>query len=186
MAERTRSRRDDRAGVILDAAGAVLRRGGSRALTIDAVAAQAGLSKGGVLHHYGSKDALILALVARKLAELRAGIAACEAAHPPGPTGLALGMVEHLRCSYGDEEEFSRALLLASAENPEALAGYRAFVAERLARFEAAQAAPGVGAALFFALLGVVMGRTLGFHELSAVQIEPLLSALERAAQELE
>ncbi len=86
MTERTRSRRDDRAQTILDAAGAVLRRGGGRALTIDAVAAQAGLSKGGVLHHYGSKDALILALVARKLAELREGIAACEAQSRPGPT----------------------------------------------------------------------------------------------------
>src|SRR5690242_13963165 len=114
MSQRTRSRRDDRAGVILDAAGAVLRRGGARALTIDAVAAQAGLSKGGVLHHYASKDALILALVARKLAELRSGIAACEAEHPPGPAGLALGMIEHLRRSYCEEDEFTRALLLAS------------------------------------------------------------------------
>ncbi|MBB2964941.1 TetR/AcrR family transcriptional regulator [Methylobacterium sp. R2-1] len=185
MSQRTRSRRDDRAGVILDAAGSVLRRGGARALTIDAVAAQAGLSKGGVLHHYASKDALILALVDRKLEELRAGIAACEAERAGGVAGLALGMIEHLRRSYCEEDEFSRALLLASAENPDALAGYRAFVAERLARFEAAEGPEGVGAALFFSLLGVVMGRTLGFHDLSAVQIEPLLGALERAAQEL-
>ncbi len=186
MSQRTHSRRDDRAGVILDAAGAVLRRGGARALTIDAVAAQAGLSKGGVLHHYASKDALILALVARKLAELRSGIAACEAEHPPGPAGLALGMIEHLRRSYCEEDEFTRALLLASAENPEALADYRAFVAERLARFDAAKGPPGVGAALFFALLGIVMGRTLGFHDLSQGQVEPLLGALERAARELD
>lgn len=185
MSQRTRSRRDDRAGVILEAAGAVLRRGGARGLTIDAVAAEAGLSKGGVLHHYGSKDALILALVARKLEDLRAGIAACEAEHPPGPAGLALGMIAHLRRSYREDDEFSRALLLASAENPEALAGYRAFVAERLARFDAVQGAPGVGAALFFAILGVVMGRTLGFHDLDAVEIEPLLGALERAARDL-
>ena len=186
MSQRTRSRRDDRAEVILDAAGAVLRRGDARALTIDAVAAEAGLSKGGVLHHYASKDALILALVDRKLQHLRAGIAACEAERAGGgASGLALGMIEHLRRSYGEEEDFSRALLLASAENPDALAGYRAFVAERLARFEAAEGPAGVGSALFFALLGVVMGRSLGFHDLSAAQIEPLLGALERAAQEL-
>ena len=185
MSQRTRSRRDDRAEVILEAAGSVLRRGGARALTIDAVAAQAELSKGGVLHHYASKDALILALVERKLQHLRAGIAACEAEQAGGAAGLALGMIEHLRRSYCDEDEFSRALLLASAENPDALAGYRAFVAERLTRFEAAEVPAGVGAALFFALLGLVMGRTLGFHDLSAAQIEPLLGALERAAREL-
>lgn len=119
MSQKTRSRRDDRAEVILDAAGAVLRRGGARALTIDAVATEAGLSKGGVLHHYASKDALILALVGRKLEELRTGIAACEAERGPGATGLALGMIEHLRRSYCEEDEFSRALLLASAENPD-------------------------------------------------------------------
>lgn len=84
MSQRTRSRRDDRAEVILEAAGSVLRRGGARALTIDAVAAQAELSKGGVLHHYASKDALILALVERKLQHLRAGIAACEAEQAGG------------------------------------------------------------------------------------------------------
>ncbi|CAO4174148.1 TetR/AcrR family transcriptional regulator [Methylorubrum populi] len=185
MAQKTRGRRDERAGVILDAAGAVLRRGGSRALTIDAVAAQAGLSKGGVLHHYASKDALILALVARELKELRDGIAACETQHPPGPSGLALAMVAHLRHSYCGEDEFSRALLLAAVENPEALDGYRVFVAERLARLDAAKGPPGTGMALFFSLLGVVMGRTLGFHDLSAAQIEPLLSALERTARDL-
>lgn len=184
MTERTRSWRDDRAETILDAAGAVLRRGGSRALTIDAVAAQAGLSKGGVLHHYASKDALILALVARKLEELRSGIAECEASREPGPSGLALAMVAHLREAYCEDDEFSRALLLAAAENPEALAGYRAFVAERLGRLESADP-PGAGAALFFAILGLVMGRTLGFHDLGGAQVEALFGALERAARAL-
>jgi AcrR family transcriptional regulator len=183
MTERTRSRRDDRAQTILDAAGAVLRRGGGRALTIDAVAAQAGLSKGGVLHHYASKDALILALVARKLEELRAGISACEAeAGPqPGPAGLGLAMVAHLREAYCEDDDFSRALLIAAAENPEALAGYRAFVAERLERLASAEP-PGAGAMLFFAILGLVMGRTLGFHDIGGAQAEALFGALERAA----
>ncbi|MFY9291212.1 MAG: TetR/AcrR family transcriptional regulator [Methylorubrum rhodinum] len=183
MTERTRSRRDDRAQTILDAAGAVLRRGGGRALTIDAVAAQAGLSKGGVLHHYASKDALILALVARKLEELRAGISACEteAGPQPGPAGLGLAMVAHLREAYCEDDDFSRALLIAAAENPEALAGYRAFVAERLERLASAEP-PGAGAMLFFAILGLVMGRTLGFHDIGGAQAEALFGALERAA----
>lgn len=185
MTERTRSRRDDRAQTILDAAGAVLRRGGGRALTIDAVAAQAGLSKGGVLHHYASKDALILALVARKLTELREGIAACEADSVPGPAGLALAMVAHLREAYCEDDDFSRALLIAAAENPEALAGYRSFVAERLDRLASAEP-PGAGAMLFFAILGLVMGRTLGFHDIGGAQAETLFGALEGAARTLD
>ena len=70
-----RSRRPDRADVILGAAEALLRRSENPTLTIDAVAAEAGLSKGGVLHHYASKDALICALAARKVERMRTGIA---------------------------------------------------------------------------------------------------------------
>ena len=41
----------------------MVRRDGPRALTLDAVAAQAGLSKGGLLYHFATKDALVDALV---------------------------------------------------------------------------------------------------------------------------
>jgi AcrR family transcriptional regulator len=47
---------------LLRAAAAVVRRGGPQALTLDAVAAQAGVSKGGLLYHFPSKHALLDAL----------------------------------------------------------------------------------------------------------------------------
>ncbi len=50
---------------LLDAAESVVQREGVGRLTLDAVAREAGLSKGGVLYHFGTKDALIGALVAR-------------------------------------------------------------------------------------------------------------------------
>ena len=55
--------RDDTRRRLLDAAAAVVRRDGPRALTLDTVAAQAGLSKGGLLYHFATKDALVEALV---------------------------------------------------------------------------------------------------------------------------
>lgn len=48
---------------LLDAAATVVRRKGPRALTLETVAAQAGLSKGGLLYHFATKDALVGALV---------------------------------------------------------------------------------------------------------------------------
>ena len=57
MARRNRRRE------LLDAAIAVIRRDGAQSLTLDAVAAEAGVSKGGVLYHFGSKRALIDGLV---------------------------------------------------------------------------------------------------------------------------
>jgi AcrR family transcriptional regulator len=59
--------RPNRRRQLLDAAIAVIRRDGAQALTLDAVAAEAGVSKGGVLYHFGSKRALIDGLVERWL-----------------------------------------------------------------------------------------------------------------------
>ena len=61
--------RGDTRARLLDAAGAVIRRDGPQALTLDAVAAQAGASKGGLLYHFASKRQLLDALVARWLDE---------------------------------------------------------------------------------------------------------------------
>jgi AcrR family transcriptional regulator len=54
-------RRDE----LLDAAEGLLCDHGSTALTLSAVADRAGVSKGGLLYHYGSKEALIRGMVER-------------------------------------------------------------------------------------------------------------------------
>lgn len=52
-------------GALLDAAEKVVLRDGPASLTMDAVAKEAGVSKGGVLYAFTTKDALIDALMAR-------------------------------------------------------------------------------------------------------------------------
>jgi AcrR family transcriptional regulator len=59
--------RPSRRAALLDAAVGVIRRDGAQSLTLDAVAAQAGVSKGGVLYHFNTKRALIDGLLARWL-----------------------------------------------------------------------------------------------------------------------
>lgn len=50
---------------VLDAAVDLVESSGSGLLTLDAVAARAGVSKGGLLHHFNSKEALLTAMIAR-------------------------------------------------------------------------------------------------------------------------
>ncbi|GAA3762577.1 TetR/AcrR family transcriptional regulator [Microbacterium kribbense] len=50
---------------VLDAFEAILIADGERAATMDAVARSAGVSKGGLLYHFASKDALEAALIER-------------------------------------------------------------------------------------------------------------------------
>jgi len=59
--------RPSRRAELLDAALAVIRRDGAQSLTLDAVAAEAGVSKGGVLYHFASKRALIEGVLDRWL-----------------------------------------------------------------------------------------------------------------------
>lgn len=60
--------------LVLDAAATVVRRTGPTA-TLDAVATEAGLSKGGLVYHFPSKDALLLALATDQAERFRAAVA---------------------------------------------------------------------------------------------------------------
>ncbi len=182
---KARTRREDRPEIILDAAERLIRRSGARTLTIDAVAAEATLSKGGVLHHYASKDALISALAARKLKEIRANIAAREAEQPPGPAAIPLALIAHVRAVYAEEDGFPRALCLASAENPEASAGFSELLSEQFAAMEAIAGRPGAGTVLNLAALGLLLSRMLGFHNLEGAELARTFEALEAAARAL-
>lgn len=182
---KARTRREDRPTIILDAAEQLIRRSGTRTLTIDAVAAEAQLSKGGMLHHFASKDALITALAERKLRVIKDDIARREAGQPCGASAVPLALIAHARQVYCDEDGFPRALLLASADNPEAFAGFNDFLREQLAKVEAPSGSPSNGAVITFATLGLLLSRTLGFHTLEGEELERLFDALESAARAL-
>lgn len=57
---------------LLDAAGDLAFEEGASSLSLDAVAARAGVSKGGLLYHFPSKNALLRAMVAEHVARVRA------------------------------------------------------------------------------------------------------------------
>ena len=78
---------------ILDATEAVIGHAGVSGLTLDAVAAQAKISKGGLLHHYPSKDALVRGLVARCATECKSEFERVHAATPLGPGRTARAML---------------------------------------------------------------------------------------------
>ncbi|ROS73636.1 TetR/AcrR family transcriptional regulator [Cellulomonas sp. PhB143] len=86
---------------VLDAFAAILVTQGERAATLDAVAAHAGVSKGGLLYHFASKQALVDGLLAR-LAEL----SAADVIEMRSATG---GPVDHfLRTSAQSDTDFDR------------------------------------------------------------------------------
>ena len=74
--------RPARRDLLLDAAERVVRRDGVARLTLDAVAEEAGTSKGGLLYHFATRDALITAMVERMTRSFTAALDTAIAADP--------------------------------------------------------------------------------------------------------
>ena len=72
----------DTRAIILDTAQQLIASEGLQALTLDRVARDAGLSKGGLLYHFSSKEQLIEALVNRVISRLDAETAQASASGP--------------------------------------------------------------------------------------------------------
>jgi AcrR family transcriptional regulator len=103
---------------LLDAAVAVVRRDGAQALTLDHVAAQAGVSKGGLLYHFRSKRDLLDGMVERWLAEWQEQIDSAS-----GEEGFLTGYVHatHLGGAGPEEREAEFALVAALIAEPAVL-----------------------------------------------------------------
>lgn len=92
---------------VLDAYERILVEDGARGATLDATARAAGVSKGGLLYHYASKDALQTAIVERLRALVEADIATIESA-PEGPVAF------FVRSSVMEDDELDRAIIATS------------------------------------------------------------------------
>ena len=128
--------RPSRREALLDAAIRVIRRDGAQKLTLDAVAAEAGVSKGGILYHFATKRALVDGLLERWLADFDRRL---EASEDP--------LAEYVRCSDLQDEdpgvtasEFG--MLAALIEEPQVLEAVRSFQARWMERMLAGHADP--------------------------------------------
>ena len=153
---------------ILDAAENLIIARGVAALTLEAAAREAGVSKGGLLYHS--------AFIAQEFA-------ACVAAQPEGPGRVARSMLEwgfgegDLACN----ERFERAgavFLAAFHHDPALLAPMRAVIAEMRAAVAADGLPPGHGAAIMAAGDGLFMARLFNLYAPSATELAAMRAAL--------
>lgn len=115
--------RQSRREALLKAAAAIVRRDGADALTLDAVALEAGVSKGGLLYHFDSKEALVAAMVA-------ALVEGFDARLPSADDGAAGSFTRAYLDATAEPDDdalsLSAGLLAAVAIAPETLAPLRA------------------------------------------------------------
>ena len=100
---------------ILDALRHVLASGGASAVTLESVAAQAGLSKGGLLYHFKTKQSLYDGLLDAALVEVTAAMAERTARLSPAHAYLDYALPE------SEEEAAYTAALIAAVRADDAV-----------------------------------------------------------------
>ncbi|WP_262032515.1 TetR/AcrR family transcriptional regulator [Microvirga sp. Mcv34] len=121
MLECRRGRRRSR-DKILDAAAELIREIGSGRLTLDGVAERAGLSKGGLLYNFPTKEALLQAMIQRLIDEVQTEKELLRETEPAGPNLEArLQIGTCLKMRKGKMREIATGMLAASSENPSLL-----------------------------------------------------------------
>jgi AcrR family transcriptional regulator len=119
------SRHSDSRDTILAAAEAVVLTAGAGHLTLDAVAEAAGISKGGLLHRFPSKEALVGAMVARQIERCEGAISDMRDTLPDTPGRELRAYVLGALRDAADTKRICSALLAAAANQPKLLAPVR-------------------------------------------------------------
>ena len=169
--------------MLLDAAEAVVVRDGGARMTLDAVAEEAGVSKGGLLYHFPSKDELIQALVARHMDRVQQRRVEAQRQFPDGdPTKLKAEVQAALTRSETDMRVGS-ALLAVVANDPKLLGPIIEFHRERFGRLAGEKFAD--RALILLAADGLFFLDMLQLSPFSAAEREALSERLLRMAHEV-
>jgi AcrR family transcriptional regulator len=170
---------------ILDAAEVIVRTRGVAGLTLEGAARQAGVSKGGLLYHFSTKEALLDALLKRHASFIEEDFAAGVAEQPEGPGRVARAMLTWALGLPPDEanERCDRAaavFLAAFHHDPALLRPVR----EQIARIRDAVAGdglkPGYGMAVMAAGDGLFMARIFSLYTLNEDERTEIRLALSR------
>ncbi|MFS1523417.1 TetR/AcrR family transcriptional regulator [Microbulbifer sp. 2304DJ12-6] len=159
---------------IVRAAEAVVRERGARKLTLDAVAAHCGLSKGGLIHHFPTKQSLIKAMLQ---AAVDREYASTEASVASG-AGLLIARLNAIFELMEDDESLPRSLIAAVAENPALLDPFKAKQAALRSELAKIYRDPELALLLILAAQGMFLGRVLGVLEIEDPLFERLRERL--------
>lgn len=171
---------------ILDAAEGVVAEFGAARLTLDAVAERAGVSKGGLIYNFPSKELLLEAMVSRAIETFEEQRKSALAALPEAPGRELRAFVLATLEGRGRDPRISMAILAASANAPQLLEPVRARVRERLAETTAGAASFERAAIAAFATDGLWLLETLQISPLTPEQRRSVVSELFRMADEAE
>jgi len=176
-------RKNNKRGAILNAAFEVVEEKGARHLTIDAVAAQSGMSKGGVLYHFASKSDLLSGML-ETLIELNQARVEEQQAANPGSNEIS-PILEAMAGMTSRERRASLALLAVAAEDSELLDPAREYMQRTFDEVIGNSRDQMAGAILLLASEGLRFLDVLDINPFSQRRNKEILSYLQERAEGL-
>ena len=140
--------------MILEAAERVVTQQGPGKLTLDAVAREAGLSKGGLLYNFPSKRSLIQGMILDHVERHRCRYEELRAERAGEPNSAICALIE-ARKAAGVERGVGLAMLAGLAENPELLSPFRDEMRARLAEVRDNATDPAAATLVWLAIDGL-------------------------------
>ncbi|MDR7193158.1 TetR/AcrR family transcriptional regulator [Luteimonas terrae] len=185
----TRKPRSDARARILDAALAVSDRVGAAHLTLDAVAAEAGVSKGGLLYHFASKDLLLKGVVEHHMDQHQRDLELAETMFPSTPGGYLQAFVhaqrQGLEAKLHGGPKATQSFIAAAVNTPELMDSPRQYAVAHAQRLR--KLGPDFVEALLVTLAfdGLFFGDAFEMLDLTASERAALIAALESRAAAL-
>ena len=162
---------------ILDALEALLLEGGTQGITLEAVAARAGVSKGGLLYHFPSKAKLLEAVVEAHLDAFDEALNRIERQREGAPDSVLEAYLELFPQEQARRKPPAAAILSALAENPELMEPVRRYERSLLDRMKQNASDPAMALVTFLALHGA---QNMALLKLDVLDEDEMEAALAR------
>lgn len=173
----TRSERSRKAAI--QAALAILSRDGPGQLTFDAMARESGISKGGLMHQFPNKSAVLKALLEHQIEHFDKFTQGYLATLDKGrPQANLAAQIATLRESLSTPHSVAFAILAALVEDPNLLAINRQMDAETVKRIRAEATDPDLSLLRMEAAKGLALSTLFGLSSLSAEERDRLFERL--------
>lgn len=178
MDNNLRSQRTRDAAV--QAALTIITRDGPGRLTIDAIARESGISKGGVLHQFRTKEAVLKALLEYQIGKsdafFRKWLGQTPAEHKEP---VLEAQISTLRVAAVQPTSTTLAIASAVGDNPDLLEGIRQNERERVERMKDEADDPRIALVRWSAARGLAFAAILGICPLSDTERESLFDYLQ-------
>ncbi|WP_295807417.1 TetR/AcrR family transcriptional regulator [uncultured Nitratireductor sp.] len=163
---------------ILTAAAEIVREAGAGSMSLDAVAARAGVSKGGLLYHFASKSKLFEALVEDFIREEYDKFQERRRVHEDSTNGVVQAYIDLFVEERKERQPPPSGLLAALAENPDFLAPVQDYERVVLDQMKASASDPSLAVIALLVVHGVRAMELLSINVVNNQEVSDMVSAL--------